>query len=83
MTQHRQPVLVACPCAHARDEGKFYAPESRTWYHAFRLLLYHAHGTMRLGCCYISLFCCLEFLLRLHHDFFAFIESFLIPCIYI
>ena len=27
--------------AHARDEGKFYAPESCTWYHAFRLLLYY------------------------------------------
>ena len=34
--------MLLTPWAHERDEGKFYAPESRTRYHAFRLLLYHA-----------------------------------------
>ena len=34
--------MLLTPWAHARDEEKIYDPESRTWYHAFRLLLYHA-----------------------------------------
>ena len=34
--------MLLTPWALTRDEGKFYVSGSRTWYHVFRLLLYHA-----------------------------------------